>query len=378
MNGTKVTAPEWENIGTDPNCAAYQENRRVFSEEVPKGKPTHSIQETWRKPQAENKTDTPPVSDILSKIGSVWDYEPEPTEYICEPLVALSGVSLLASPEGGFKTWNALAVAKAVAHGGELFGRECKPRPVIYCDRENHVSLIRQRIDDLGFAQTPNFIYWHLGSKIGPPPMLENVNFYVELIESVTPRPLLIFDSLVRFHSAENENSSADMAPVMASPRTMATAGAGVLLLHHRGKSAENNYRGSSDIGAGVDIAMRMIQETEGALTLKSSKTRYGPPWEITLKFDLACGGFETISNPGLQKAKAEFSEIAEHIRTHPGTSKDEVEKAFKGKLSQRRVREILVAGAMRHDWKIKIGEHGRKELFPTDTPRQIDSEIEF
>lgn len=66
-------------------------------------------------------------------------------------------------------------------------------------------------------------------------------------------QPLIVFDSLVRFHAAD-ENSASEMRNVMAHLRRLADVGATVLVLHHRSKTEANKYRGSSDILAAVDM----------------------------------------------------------------------------------------------------------------------------
>ncbi|HLY61928.1 MAG TPA: DUF3631 domain-containing protein [Terriglobia bacterium] len=58
MNGSKVTAPEWGDIGADISSPAFLENVRVVREELPKEKPVHSTQEAWRKPKTEKLAKT--------------------------------------------------------------------------------------------------------------------------------------------------------------------------------------------------------------------------------------------------------------------------------------------------------------------------------
>src|SRR5439155_25835281 len=57
----------------------------------------------------------------------------------------------------------------------------------------------------------------------------------------------MVFDSLLRFHSAD-ENSATEMKVAMGCLRDLVTAGATVVVLHHRSKSETSTYRGSSDI----------------------------------------------------------------------------------------------------------------------------------
>ena len=72
--------------------------------------------------------------------------------------------------------------------------------------------------------------------------LLDEPAAYIELVLSLPTPPVFIFDTLVRFHSAESETSSSAMAPVMAALRKIAATGATVLVLHHRGKSEFSQY----------------------------------------------------------------------------------------------------------------------------------------
>ena len=64
------------------------------------------------------------------------------------------------------------------------------------------------------------------------------------------------------------------MSRVSEAFRKLTVSGATVIILHHRGKSEFQDYRGSSEIIAGVDVAFS-IRKDENILTFKCIKHRY-------------------------------------------------------------------------------------------------------
>ena len=109
-------------------------------------------------------------------------------------------------------------------------------------------------------------------------------------------KPLIVFDSLIRFHEAD-ENDASEMCTVMAHARALAAAGATVLILHHKPKSQEVRYRGSSDILAGVDMAYT-LEADQGQLKLNRFKNRFGAERLFTIAADFAAGKF-TLTDSG-------------------------------------------------------------------------------
>ena len=64
---------------------------------------------------------------------------------------------------------------------------------------------------------------------------------------------MLVCDSLVRFHTAK-ENDNTEMARVMGRFIRIARAGSAVLLLHHASKDSQVKYRGAEEIIAACDV----------------------------------------------------------------------------------------------------------------------------
>ena len=105
-----------------------------------------------------------------------------------------------------------------------------------------------------------------------------------------TKRGVIIYDSLVEFHTGD-EQSSTETRRFMRKFRRLAHCGATVIVLHHTGKSAgAQQYRGSSDIKAAVDTAysLKKVSEKGGKLYqlhLESFKSRLAPGNSFDLEF---------------------------------------------------------------------------------------------
>src|SRR5204863_9522727 len=94
------------------------------------------------------------------------------------------------------------------------------------------------------------------------PPVVES-GTYLKLARKY--HPVFIFDSLIRFHDGD-ENSATDMKRPTHAFRQLCSAGATVIVLHHRGKRGieggkSSPYRGSSEIAGACDLAFSVTKE---------------------------------------------------------------------------------------------------------------------
>ena len=253
-----------------------------------------------------------------------WDDVPQATalpyakvEWLVEGIVPRGGLTVLAGESGVGKTWFALALARAVAQGGVFLGRQCPAHPVLYLDRENPAALIYQRLATLGvLSATPQgplaapalrgFRLWG-GWCSDPPPLLGDPRL---LTMAQAAQPLIIVDSLIRFHEMD-ENSASAMATVMGALRALCNAGSSLLVLHHKPKNSTSHYRGSSDIHAGGDVNFSLSRSREeGTLRLACFKNRHQPECTLHLRPQFANGGDYTVADEASETAAA-----AEQIR---------------------------------------------------------------
>lgn len=226
-------------------------------------------------------------------IGSMDDLKPEPVRWLLEPLIPEGAFVLLAGTPGSYKSFIALDIARAVATG-ESFAQlgVARPRDVLYVDLENPRNVIAARKEFLGIPSAPRLRYWGRWSKL---PFF-GVDSRELLAYAAAEKPLLIFDSLVRFHRSD-ENSNSEMSKVMGDFLALSRAGATVLLLHHAGKDAAKNARGAIEVEAAPDLGYRANRTADRVVSLFQFKNRLGA--EQTFDLRLSQYGFDSIQEGG-------------------------------------------------------------------------------
>ena len=203
------------------------------------------------------------------EIASVWDrfrvsqkaFEPQSS--VVEGLIPENAITLLSGWRGAWKTWFALALSKAICRGSDFLGRRTEMMRVLYLNRDNPRKQFMTRLRTLDLtAGEPNFGLWNLRSETGPPPKLDTeteedkIDEYEEIVEKCSP-VMLIFDSLQRFHSGD-ENSTKDMAALFERFRRLTTLGATVSVLHNTGRKERERPRGAVAIEDGTDMLLSL------------------------------------------------------------------------------------------------------------------------
>jgi hypothetical protein len=297
-------------------------------------------------------------------VPNIWSFRPQPVDWVLRDIAARRAVTMIAGPSGSRKTWFGLQLAKAITHGGEMLGRRVtRPGDVLYIDRENPLSAIRDRLDLLDFQQTPRFFHWGLHCQ-PIPPTVDHSGAYIEIAKLFPTAPSLIFDTYIRFHTAESENDASAMAAVAAQFRTIAEAGPAVVLFHHQGKNGAS-FRGSSEIQAGVDIFLT-LSERDGALHLETIKNRLGEPISLTLAFDLEeDDGFTATTDPVSEKRQRELQIVRDFIGRNPGLIKTQIEKQLVGQLGRKTIRKLLEHGLDQGSWVKKDGPNNSTMFYP-------------
>jgi hypothetical protein len=291
-----------------------------------------------------------PSLDQLPNISISW---------VVDQLVADSSITLLAGEPSSYKTWLASLIARGVATGGTVLGRQCHRRDVLILDRENPVPVVRERASIVSLPSSCALKYWG-GWQSDSPPMIGDPR----LLEIARKRKLLIiYDSLVRFHKGD-ENLAAEMAPIMAHLRDLANVGAAVIVIHHRAKAESSKFRGSSDILAAVDFAYSLSREDDnGHLRMKCFKNRVGEEFELLLEPDLAqSGDILVIESDERKKLGENFKKLSNIIENAPGINQSELIK--KSGIAQKQCVYILKKG-MGTNWRTERGERNTVKYFP-------------
>src|SRR3989344_6436628 len=128
-----------------------------------------------------------------------------------------------------YKTWLILTIAVAVAAGGRLFDRfTTQQSGVLLVDEESGEQLLQTRLRLIQEkSELPIYFTSYCGFKIDESIIKEVISFARE-----RGVKLVIFDSLVRVHTAD-ENDAMKMAGVFHLLRQFSKEGMAVLLAHH-------------------------------------------------------------------------------------------------------------------------------------------------
>lgn len=273
-------------------------------------------------------------------------------EYIVDRLVPDSSLTILSGASGSFKTYILLEIAISVASGKPLFGKfNTHKSGVLIIDEENGERLMQKRLNQLGAtAELPIYFTPSMGFELTD----ENIS-NVPLSCKTYDIKLLILDSLIRIHSAD-ENSSREMAKVFKQLRKFSEQGIAVLVTQHNrkpganGGGAGNEMRGSTDIRAAIDSHIGVSRRNKVYLTFDQTKQRYDFELEpFKVKANVSSTEF-TFEYLGAIKAETDKSEVIwqtvqQLLKEHGQLSQSELlEKlsATEAKTNEHTLRELL------------------------------------
>jgi hypothetical protein len=179
-------------------------------------------------------------------------------------------------------------------------------------------------------------------------------------VQATNPRPLIVVDSFIAFHTGD-ENDSTETRRFLHQFRLLANAGCTILLLHHSGKAdTSQDYRGSSDIKAGVDVAFHMANIGADPtklelIRLRAFKSRVPVAGELLLR--IRDGVVQ--EEPGAETPMRTNRELlADLLLAQPGLGTREFEEAAKSRgLGRDRARKFLHDGVKAGTIRLEKGE---------------------
>lgn len=218
---------------------------------------------------------------------------------------------MISGPPGGGKSTLALSMAGAISSGQKWAGYGVKQAPVLYLDRENPQIIAQGRVKQQGIITDERFYYWGNwvnvdGAKADAPiPADPRV---LQFVNEAPVKPLIIVDSMTAFYKGD-ENDSVKIRAFLHQARSLADAGATVLLIHHSGKAeSAQEYRGSSDIPAALDVGFVAKKVNKGQMLeemiIKPFKTRFVVSDETNLRYEHGQFSVRTLSVEERMKAK--------------------------------------------------------------------------
>lgn len=301
---------------------------------------------------------------IVFESAAVLLSKPEPAlEWLIEKLWVDKSRGLIAGNPGVGKTWLALDMLISVASGQLCLGK--------YAVRKGPVLLMEEEASELNLARRLHALARARGlSDSDLQDLHVSTRQFAKLPRDVgeigkfilaNDIRLVVFDSLRRFHSAE-ENSSSEMQAVLDSfGRLNALTGASVVLIHHLSKASDTHakplferLRGSSDLWAWRDCILGVEGEEEASEAICSFQFRDAeaqPPIRLKRVVDDLSGAIH-LECSGLEES-AEFAEkinsIIDYMQSQFGAvSKDQVLTNVKGRKQELgRVFRLLEAKKM-------------------------------
>jgi RecA-family ATPase len=259
----------------------------------------------------------------LKPLSELMEERFDPINWIVDRLVPSEGIIAIAGDPASFKTWLILDMAQKIASGTLLFNKfPTKQTGVLLVDEENGDRSLQSRFKMLGNKfdlpiHTLSFNEFKLTS--------DSVKKLVRTAEK-KDIGLIIFDSLVRIHNAD-ENSAIAMAGVLALLKRITMAGITVIFTHHHKKKGNGqsngaqDMRGSSDILASLDSQLSIEKEGgEEYIIVKHNKSRHGKElgsFKLDIVEDQGNMSFELNGDIEITKSKRfEVQEIITKLLT--------------------------------------------------------------
>jgi AAA domain len=197
--------------------------------------------------------------------------------WLIEELWTDQAVGIIGGEPKCCKSFLALTLAVAVAGGVPCFGRfkVTRPGPVLLFAAEDNLSVVKERLLGITSASGLHLSDLPLHVIIEPHVRLDRDDDYRKLhdtVEHLKPR-LVILDPFVRLHAID-ENSSSEVAPLLAKLRVLQRSmGCAVMVVHHAKKGGGalrqgQALRGSSEFHAWGDANLYVRRGGDGDLLL--------------------------------------------------------------------------------------------------------------
>lgn len=175
------------------------------------------------------------------------------------------GIAALIGPSASGKTFLALDLAAAVAHGQPWFGNRVHAAPVAYVALEGEAG-IANRIAAYEI-RTGRTLPDHFRVIVEPFDLLSisDVPALAEALKAAgVMNGITIIDTLNRAAGGADENSSADMGKLIAAiTELQARVGGLVLIVHHTGKDPNRGARGHSSLYAALDACIEVTRDND-------------------------------------------------------------------------------------------------------------------
>jgi hypothetical protein len=205
---------------------------------------------------------------LLAKAAPVFLAEADGEfEGLARDILAPGAITIVAAPRGLGKTQMAMALAVALATGGEFRGEVVKPVQVLLLDRDNPEQTIKQRLRGWGAEQAQSL---HILTRQHAPDLKDKKAWDIFPIEAYD---VLILDSVGSSTEGITEKEGKQTTEVLATIVDLARRGLAILLLQNTTKDG-TSLKGRGEWADRVDIIYEVRDATDH---IPSGK---GPWWQ--------------------------------------------------------------------------------------------------
>lgn len=316
-----------------------------------------------------------------------------------EKLVPEFGITILAAPSGGRKSWVILDMIRAIASGESFLGTfQTKKGAVLYIEQETPEQEVQRRGRQLRFPEM-GMEGVFITSSSGEPLNLNSNENVRKLTEEVSAQKIsvVVIDTLRSVAGGLKEEKAEEVRAFFNRFKPMAESGVSVIFLDHtrkprqfenRSKPAMDQILGSQDKIASVANVLMLGPGSEGdTITLHQMKLKGGreeKPFVIKMRDeDDGVSGKKTYLEHGGGFDEEEFkieqakSLIIEYLDEQKSEKKaQEIIEALTTKVGKTNVEKALKQ--MREAESVKFVRDGRAFVYWTETESQDESWGDF
>lgn len=237
---------------------------------------------------------------------------------LIENFLDLNCTARLYGESGSKKSFVTLDMAACIATGLPWHGNTVTQRNVVYVVAEGSTGIMRRvRAWEREHGRKMTGVHFVTEAiQIGDPEQMRTLIGYAKLVNA----GMVIFDTQARCTVGIDENSNTDMGRIVAALDSLRQqTGACVMLVHHKGKNAQD-ARGASAMKGAMDAEFEVGCEGKGMkVTFKTTKRKDGEE-QPTLNLRLAEHLITTTRGEETSLSVCEYATVGELI---PGSEDD-------------------------------------------------------
>jgi predicted ATP-dependent serine protease len=317
---------------------------------------------------------------VLSASELISEEVPD-VKWCLDCLIPSNGFGMIAGESGCGKTWLLLSLSMAVASGAPWLDTFATTKGnVLFIDEESGISLLKDRLLKLGSPEEVGKLPIYFATFEQLKMDTAQGETLLEATIKKTGARLVVIDSFVRIHDAE-ENSAAEMSCVTeALSRTAREQDCAIVVAHHARKKGltlnepGDRLRGTSEIKAALDVHLFVSREKGGAIKIRHDKARFGKTVEPLL-VKLSEKGHGQLRLEAVREAVAKVEEAKRAIMDQVTGVKQPVvrrdlektvckDKGVSPRTFGNALGQLMKAGRLEEGRVTERGDNGRAKTF--------------